>query len=125
MLNLVLRRQPHLRLVNINNVSSRLLARTSGTCFIAYNTFNGCYELHSTESLDENNNTCNAVIDKSWLNGRIITDFLANNHKRFGQEVQDSRVEMQHLYERNDEERKYRKTGEQIEIIKRTLGRRT
>jgi hypothetical protein len=120
-----LSRQPHLRLVNINDISTRLFARSKGTCFIAYNVLTDSYELHSLLSLDETNNSCNAVIEDSWLNWRIIEDFLANNHKRFGQEVQDKRQEMQHLYERNEEARQFRRTGDQLEIIKRTLGRRT
>lgn len=119
-----LRKQPHLRLVNINNISERLLSRTSGSCFIAYNVFNGQYELHSLLSFDENCNTCNAVIEKSWLNWRIIEDYLMHNHRKFGQELADEREYMCHYYDESETKRQFERTSDQIEIIKRTLGRR-
>lgn len=120
-----LQKQPNLRLVNINNVSSRLAARTNGTCFIAFNVLHQTYELHCTLSFKESHNTCNAVIDEGWLNWRIIEDYLANNHRKNAQELQDNREYMASYYEKADAQREFALTSGRLNIIKRTLGRTT
>lgn len=120
----VLKKQPWLRLININNVSTRLMTRTNDTAFICYNTLSNCYELHSTLSFDgEGCNSCNAVIDESWLNWKIVEDYLANNHRKFSEDLQSERELLQSIYDRNEEKRQFTRTAGQLEIIKRTLGR--
>lgn len=123
-LSQVLNKQHHLRLCNINRVSDRLLQRTNGDCFIAFNTLNDCYELHSISSFDEGCNSCNAVIPEEWLNWRIIEDFLANNHKKFGQELEDERNQMSAYLDRQEEKNQSLLTSGRIGVVQRTLGRR-
>ncbi len=43
----ILKYQPWLRFVNINNISTRLLNYSKGDIFIVYNTLTENYELHS------------------------------------------------------------------------------
>lgn len=119
----VLAKQPHLRPCNINGVSDRLLQRTGGEIFIAYNSFSGCYELHSVLNYDEERNSCNAVIPKEWLNWRIIEDYLANNHKRFGQELKDSREQHNNFLDLQEERNQFAMTTGRLDVVKRTLGR--
>lgn len=119
----ILKKQPYLKICNINNVSTRLLERTNGTCFIVYNKLYGRYELHSTLSYGDACNSCNAVIEKSWLNWRIIEDFLANNHKRFGLELQSEREYLDNYYARDKIKNQFKQTSGQLDVIKRTLGR--
>ena len=119
-----LAKQPWLRFININDVSLRLLRRTSGTTFIAFNTLHDRYELHSTLDFGEDGNSCDAVIDESWLNWKIINDFLANNHKRFGAELEDKRNYVQTIYDRHEKSMEFAQTTGRLDVIKRTLGRR-
>lgn len=119
----VLSLQPWLRLCNINNVSSRLLERTSGNSFIAFNKHNGEYELHSVSSYRLGDSSCDTVISDTWLNWRIIQDYLMNNHKKFAMKLMAQREEISMLHKRHESTRRKMWRDTQIRSINRTLGR--
>lgn len=121
--NYVLNKQPHLRLVNINDVTSRLLEVTNGEVFIVFNSITANYELHSINSFNEECNSCNAVIEDDWLNNQIVKDYLANNHKKFAQEIEDNRTYMSEYYQNAESKREFAMTTGRLDIVKRTLGR--
>lgn len=122
-LSLVLKKQPWLRLIDIRNVSSRLLGTTSGDIFIAYNTINDSYELHACSNYDEQRNSCNAVIPDEMLGGVIVKDYKANNHRKNAQRLEDERAYNNFLYEKAAEKTQHSLTSERINIVARTLGR--
>ena len=112
-----------MRLININGITDRLQSETRGEIFIAFNRLHGHYELHACSDLDENRNSCNAVIPEEFLNEWIVRDYKANNHIRNGQELQDAREKIMHLYERNEKRMEHTMTTGRLGIVKRALGR--
>lgn len=116
----VIRYQPELRFVNINNISIRMLKLTRGDLFVAYNVIKGAYELHSIENYKLNGMSYNTSIDKEMLNGFIYNDYKANNLKAFLFDVKDNREKRNFLYDRAEEERL--KRLQSLDVIERTIG---
>ena len=116
----ILRYNPHLRFVDVYNISSRLLEYTNGDTFIVFNTLKNKYELHSISSFFISDSSYEADIDKEFINGFIYTDYRANELKKFLSEVHSMRDEKHHLYD--EFERKRRDITSQIKTIERTLG---
>ena len=86
-----LRTHPYLKPVNICNLYERLLEVSDNTMHLVYNVFRDTYEIHSSKSFKYNGESLNAVIAEDMLNGWLITDFLANNVKKFGIEIESER----------------------------------
>ena len=83
----ILRYNPHLRFVDVYNISSRLLNYTQGDTFIVFNIIKLKYELHSVSSFFISGSSYEADIDKEFVNGFIYADYRANELKKFLSEV--------------------------------------
>ena len=116
----ILRYNPHLRFVDVYNISSRILEYTNGDTFIVYNILKDKYELHSVSSFFTSDSSYEADIDKEFINGFIYTDYRANELKKFLSEVHSRRDEQHHLYD--EFERKRWDLKSQMKTIERTLG---
>jgi hypothetical protein len=99
----ILRYRPWLKPVHQKNICNRLLRATRGDMFLAYNTYNGQYELHSVKTFQLIGDSYNVSLPKEFLNGFIINDFKANNHKRFKVELESERQKISHMYELNEQ----------------------
>lgn len=116
----VLRFQPELRLVNINNISNRMLELTKGDIFVAYNTIRGTNEVHSVENYKLNSISFNVSLDKEMVNGFLINDFKSNNLKMFVKEVQDRREKTNYRLEQAEEKRLNDNSA--LNVVERTIG---
>lgn len=118
----VVRLQPWLRYYNVYNISDRLLEATSGDLFVCYNTIRDTYEVHSTRSFQVYASSVEFVIDKSLLNGWLVTDYKARNLKKFMTEEVSRREYTSYLYDKQDE-RNFNMLGQTLKKIEKTLGR--
>lgn len=116
----VLRYQPWLRLVNRHNISDRLLELTDGDMFMVYNTMRETHELHSVRSFRMSASSHNVALDEEFVNGFIISDFKAHNHRKFGLELESQRQHSNYLHERHERERS--KLDEMLKTVERTIG---
>lgn len=87
-----LRTHPHLKPVNILNLYERLLQASNNTLLLLFNIHRDTYELHSITSFGLNGESLNAVVEEDMLNGWLVHDYLANNIKKFGIEVESERA---------------------------------
>ena len=118
----VLKHQPELRFCNKRNVSMRLLKETRGDLFVAYNVLRGIHELHSVENFIQNGMSFNVSLEEEMINGFIINDFKANNHKKFVTDIQDAREKTNYRIEQS-EEAALKQRAEQIKLVsERTIG---
>ena len=83
---------PHLKPVNIFNLYERLLKASNNTMLLLFNIYRDQYELHSISSFELNGESLNAVLEEDMLNGWLVHDYLANNIKKFGIEVESERA---------------------------------
>lgn len=83
---------PHLKPVNILNLYERLLKASNNTMLLLFNIYKDQYELHSISSFELNGESLNAVLEEDMLNGWLVHDYLANNIKKFGIEVESERA---------------------------------
>lgn len=83
---------PHLKPVNILNLYERLLKASDNTMLLLFNIYKDQYELHSISSFELNGESLNAVLEEDMLNGWLVHDYLANNIKKFGIEVESERA---------------------------------
>ncbi len=116
----VLRYQPWLRYVNKHHISDRLLNLTNGDIFVAFNTRTGYFELHSVNSFRLSAGSSNAPLEPEFVNGFIITDFKANNHKKFGMEIESQRQKKDYLFKKAEEKRS--SLDNMLKTIERTIG---
>ena len=116
----VLRYQPWLRFVNKYSVSDRLLELTDGDMFVAFNVIKQVFELHSVKSFRLSAGSINVTLDEEFVNGFIVKDFKANNHRKFGMELESQRQKNNYLYDRHEKERQ--SLDEMLKTIERTIG---
>ena len=116
----VLRYQPWLRLVNKHNISDRLLSLTNGDIFIAFNTRKDTYELHSVKSFRLSAGSSNANLEPEFVNGFIVTDFKANNLRKFAIDLESQRQRSDYLYKKAEEKRA--SLNDMLKIVERTIG---
>lgn len=116
----LLKLQPWLRYIDVNNISSRLLEYTQGDVFIAFNVIHSIYELHSIDSYRVTGFSQNATISPEYLNGFLYTDYRANELKKFLYEVQDKRECLTNLYDNRDNRKSDLKA--RLKVIERTMG---
>lgn len=117
----ILRYQPWLRFININNISDRFLKYTKGDMFVAYNTKTGCYELHSIKSFKLTNYSHNVTIEKELLNGWLYQDFRATELKKFMLDIESDRILKKHNYDVYEKTRPARLKN-QLKMIERIAG---
>lgn len=118
----VLKHQPELRFCNKRKISERLLNETNGDLFVAYNVLRGVHELHSVENFMQNGISFNVSLDEEMVNGFILNDFKANNHRKFVTELQDTRDKTNYRLEQS-EEAALKQRAEQIKLVsERTIG---
>ena len=117
----VLRHQPWLKLININNISVMLLTYTHGDIFIAYNTLNGEYELHSVKSFKLTGYSDNTIVDKDMLNSYLYTDFRCHEHRKFKNDLEDTRLLRENYYNKYEEDSSKRKTNN-LKVLERIIG---
>ena len=115
----VMNYQPWLRLVNIRNISDRFLKATNNDMFVVFNTIKDTYELHSVDSFRLTGYSHNTTIDPVFLNGYLLTDYKANNFKRFAIDVISRRQKLEHLYEKAEQQDRMSPLYKKIE---RTMG---
>ncbi len=122
-MNEILRFYKELRLVNIGNISTRLLRETNGDTFLAYNILRDTYEVHSINSFKHNRMSCNGVIEVENINQELIENIKVNNIKKFGDQILSRREYLENLLDQHDnfkEEQLYKKGHK---MIKQSLGR--
>lgn len=117
----ILKYQPWLRFVNINNISTRLLEYTKGDIFIAYNTLNESYELHSVSSFKLTGYSQNCIIEKDLLNDWLYKDFRATELKKFMLDIQSDR-QLKDLYYESFESKRPQRLKDQLKILERVTG---
>lgn len=117
----MLRYQPWLRFVDNHNISSILLEYTDGNVFVAFNTINQQYEVHSVKSFYMSGFSQNAVIEPEYINGFLYTDYRANELRKFADDVQHRRMMTNSLYDRPILTRD-KELDIQLKSIERTLG---
>ena len=101
----VLRHQPWLRFMNRDNISFRFLKYSHGDLFIAYNTLNDSYELHSVRSYRLTDSSCNGVLDDNQVNGYALYNFREHELKKFMYEIQDDLEKRNRLYDTRSDAR--------------------
>lgn len=117
----ILRYQPWLRFVNINNISNRLLNYSKGDVFVAYNTLTENYEMHSISAFKLTGYSQNCIIEKDLLNDWLYKDFRSSELKKFMLDVQSDRQLKDHYY--NDfENKRPERLREQLKILERIVG---
>jgi hypothetical protein len=116
----ILRYQPELRLINRNNISTRMLKLTRGDLFVAYNVIKASYEVHSIENFKLNCISFNVSLEPEMVNGFLYNDYKANNLKMFVEEVKDRREKTNYRLEQAEENR-FNETSS-LKIIERTIG---
>lgn len=102
MLERFLRAFPYLKPVNINNLYNRLFEASRGSLLLLYNKYRNTYELHSLKSFMYDGESINAVVPEDVLNGWLVTDFKANNVKKFAMEIEADRTYTNSLLENYD-----------------------
>ena len=102
MLEKFLRAFPYLKPVHINNLYKRLLEASNGSLLLLYNKSRDTYELHSLKSFMYDGESINAVVPEDVLNGWLVTDYRANDIKKFATEVESERSYTNSLLENYD-----------------------
>ena len=118
-----LRGNPHLKPVNICNLFERLLDISGNTLMLLYNTKRDTYEVHSLRSFNYNDESLNAVIEEDMLNGWLVTDFKANDVKKFGLELEGERELHNKTLEDQDEKGFDLLTARTLRTIETMVGR--
>lgn len=119
----VLKHQPWLRFANKHNISFRFLKYTNGDMFVAYNTINDEYEIHSVRSYQLTDSSCNGVVDPSQVNGFAFENFREHELKKFMLEIQSDLDKTNDLYDKFDNQRGV-SLARQLKQIELTLGTR-
>jgi hypothetical protein len=117
----ILKYQPWLRFVNINNISTRLMRYTKGDVFIAYNTLTQSYELHSISAFKLTGYSQNCVVEKDLLNDWLYKDFRASELKKFMLDIQSDRQLKEHYYQ-DFESKRPERLREQLKLLERVIG---
>lgn len=117
----ILKYQPWLRFVNINNISTRLLNYSKGDIFIVYNTLTENYELHSISAFKLTGYSQNCVVEKDLLNDWLYKDFRASELKKFMLDIQSNR-ELKEYYYNDFEQKRPERLREQLKLLERVVG---
>lgn len=117
----IIRYQPWLRFININNISTRLLNYSKGDVFVAYNTLTENYEVHSINAFKLTGYSQNCVVEKDLLNNWLYKDFRSSELKKFMLDVQSERQLKDHYYNEFESKRPER-LREQLKILERVVG---
>lgn len=122
----VLRSHNYLRVYNYAKITERLQKATKGNMFVAYNGFNGRYEVHSVLSfmLDKGNSLQASFENTALLNDWLIRDVRANDLTKFGQEIKGTREYLEKLFDDNDEKVSARFSETALRQLETVLGRR-
>lgn len=91
MIEKFLRSFPYLKPVRINNMYERILKASGNNLLLLFNKSKDTYELHSIRSFKYNKESLNATVPDEILNGWLITDYRANDNRKFSQEIQADR----------------------------------
>jgi hypothetical protein len=116
----ILRYNRELRLCNIQNISTRLLAATNGNMFIAFNVLHQVYEVHTVRSFQYNGVSLNATLDDDMVGAWIYKDIRSYN----AAEMEDARKLITHLREKNEEWLFKFNTENGLRSVERNLGRK-
>jgi len=76
--------------------------------------------LHSVNSFRLSAGSSNAPLEPEFVNGFIISDFKANNHKKFGMEIESQRQKKDYLFKKAEENRS--SLDNMLKTIERTIG---
>ena len=122
----VLRSHNYLRVYNYANITDRLQKATRGDMFVAYNGFNGRYEIHSVTSfiLDKGNSLQVSFETTAFLNEWLIRDIKANSINRFGDEIKGTREYLEKLFDDHDDRVSDQYTESALRHLETVLGRR-
>ena len=91
MVDKFLRCFPYLKPVNTLNLFERFLKESNGSMLLLYNKKRDTYELHSLKSFEFTGESLNAVVPEDVLHGWLVTDYRANDNKKFALEVEADR----------------------------------
>ena len=78
-INYILHGKPWLKIVNTNNITTRLQKETNGNAFIVYNLIQQTYELHTIEAFNLSGDSYNCSLDREFLSQFLIWDYKATN----------------------------------------------
>jgi hypothetical protein len=122
----VLRAHNYLRVYNYANITDRLQRATNGNMFVAYNGFNGRFEVHAITSfiMDKGNSLQVSFENTAFLNEWLIRDIKANDHRKYFQEIKGTREYLEKLYENHENKVSDRYTEDALRHLETILGRR-
>ena len=125
-MNVVLRTNRNLSRYNYGNISDRLEKATGGRMFVAYNGFNGRYEVHSITSffLDKGESLQVSFESQKFLNDWLIRDIKANDLRKYLLEVKGTREYLENLFEQAETEREGKWIEHKLRNLESLLGRR-
>lgn len=122
----VLRSHNYLRVFNYANITDRLQKVTKGNMFVAYNGFNGRYEVHSVKSflLDKGNSLQVSFESTAFLNEWLIRDIQSQDINKYYEEIKGTREYLENLFENNDKRVSDQYTESALRQLETVLGRR-
>lgn len=122
-MNEILRMYKELRIINVGNITDRLLKASKGDLFLVYNTLRGTYEVHSIRSFKMNGISINSVVDESMLNQEIIEIVKSCNIARFGKDLQQDREYLNKILDNREDEGMKRLLEKGRKMMTMALGR--
>jgi len=121
----VLRNNKQLRVYNKGFISDRLMAMSGGNMILCYNGYNELLELHDARSIKKDRNSLQASFrDTQQINEHLIREIKATDYRRFLNEIQEEKGQLQRIHEDDDEYRMANLEEKSMQTISHYLGRK-
>lgn len=119
----ILRIKPWLKLVNVGNISDRLLKSTNGNAFVVFNLIHCEYQIHTIQAERLSGDSYNANIPIEVLNQWIIDDYNSNDFQKYVDDAISAQQKSEYLNSDvvSSNRRNLQLRG-QLETIERVMG---
>ncbi len=121
----VLRHNKQLRIYNKGYITDRLMAMSGGNMILCYNGYNELLELHDARSIKHDRNSLQASFrDTQQINGYLLREIKANDYRRFMNDIQEEKGQLQRMHDSDDEYRMQTLEEKSMRTVEHYLGRK-